>query len=466
MMFNSLRSRLWLSYALLIALVLCFIGGAITLVVIRGNIPLQQAALRLQALRASALPRLRLAGNIDANMLQTLLDRNADAIKGRIVILTSDGKIIADSMGKNGGNLPEFGEAPLRTEVGALPQFYRDDLGQSWYYIIDGLNPNRLVYFAVYRPKFQIISILRDQYLGPLVKGGIFALFASIIFSLVMARWISKPIYRISQEARQVAEAQAQPIPLKGPAEVRNLVQAFNDMALQVHDSQESQKSFVANVSHDLKTPITSIQGFARAILDGTVETESELKQAVEVIESEAGRMDRLVTDLLTLAKLDAGTSSFEMQNFDINDLLRASARKFSQQMANSGLDFKVDFPSKASRLYGDPDRLMQVFDNLLTNAIKFTPEGGVISFYSQVHENTINVHVVDSGKGIPPSEQERVFERFYQVDKSRSGGENRGYGLGLAIAKQLVEAHNGSISFTSKPGEGSHFVVKLPLQT
>lgn len=466
MMFNSLRSRLWLSYALLIFIVLSFVGGAIILVVYRGNIPLQQAAIRLQTLRSFALPRLRAASNIDTRTLQASLDRNMDRIRSRIVILTNDGKIIADSLGEDSGNLPNFGEFPLITEVGALPQFYRDDQRQGWYYIIDAISPNRLALFAIQRPPFQILTVLRDQYLGPLVQGGLIALFTSIILSLVMARWVSSPINQVSQEASQVAAGQAQPIPLTGPKEVRQLAQSFNEMSRQVQDSQKSQKDFVANVSHDLKTPITSIQGFARAILDGTVESKDELKEAAEIIESEAGRMDRLVTDLLTLAKMDAGTTNFEMQNFDINDILNASAQKFFQQIENSGVGFDINFASQSSPVYGEPDRLMQVFDNLLSNAIRFTPEGGQISFYSHVGEKTVDVHVRDTGRGIPPSEQERIFERFYQVDKSRSGGGSRGYGLGLAISKQIVETHGGSISCSSKSGKGSDFVVKLPLQS
>lgn len=464
-MFNSLRSRLWLTYALLIALVLCLVGAAIAVVVYRSNLPLQQAAIRLQALRTNALLRLRSARDLDPATLQALLDRNVEQIQGRIVVLTTHGKVIADSMEGEGVSLPELNDRSLKTEVGALPRFYRDAQGRGWYYIIDGISPDRLAFFAVYRPRLQIFTIFRDQYLRPLVQGGVIALITSIIFSFILSRWISQPLKRISQEAGQVAEGDARPIPLEGPEEVRQLALAFNDMTRQVQTSQQSQKDFVANVSHELKTPLTSIQGFAQAILDGTVETDDELIQAAEVIQSEASRMDRLVTDLLTLARMDAGTAAFEMHIFDINKLLQACVRKFSPLVEKASLKFRTSFPEKETKVKGDPDRLMQVLDNLLSNAIKFTPEEGQISLSCQVGEDTVAIHVQDTGPGIPLAEQDRVFERFYQVDKARPGGGDRGYGLGLAISKQIITTHGGSLSLSSEPGEGSHFVVKLPLQ-
>lgn len=465
-MFNSLRSRLWLSYALLITLVLCLVGAAIAVVVYRNNLPLQQAALKLQALRANALPRLYAIQDLDPNLLQALLVRNVDQIRGRIVILTNQGKVIADSMEGERVSLPDFDDRPLKTEVGALPRFYQDAQGRGWYYIIDEIGPNQLAFFAVNRPRLQFLTLFRDQYLRPLVWGGLIALLTSIIFSLILSRWISKPLYRISREAGQVAQGEAHPIPPEGPEEVRQLAQAFNDMTRQVQTSQQSQKDFVANVSHELKTPLTSIRGFAQAILDGTVQSEEDLQQAAEVIQSESNRMDRLVNDLLTLAKMDTGTAAFEMHTINLTALLDAAARKFTPLFEKSGLDFQVSILEMETKILGAPDRLMQVLDNLLTNAIKFTPMGGQVSLSSQIEEGFVSIQVQDTGPGIPPEEQERIFERFYQVDKARPGGGGRGYGLGLAISKQIVETHGGTLSLISEAGEGSRFVVKLPLQS
>jgi len=236
-------------------------------------------------------------------------------------------------------------------------------------------------------------------------------------------------------------------------------------MTRQVQTTRQSQKDFIANISHELKTPLTSIQGFAQAVRDGTVQSNDDLHQAADVIESEAIRMHRLVQDLLTLEKMDAGTVLFDMQVFNANDLMSAAERKFAARAEDAGIDLLVTHTGEEAVITGDSDRLMQVLDNLLDNAIKFTPRGGEISLYSGIIDKAVLIHVSDTGKGIPPSEQQRIFERFYQVDKARTGGKWRGYGLGLAISKQIVETHGGSLSIISAAGEGSHFVVKLPLQ-
>ncbi len=464
-MFNSLRSRLWLTYALLIALVLCVVGTAIVLVVYRGNIPLQQAALNLQTLRVNALPKLRAAADLTPATLQAMLPHSTSQIRGRIVVLTVDGQVIADSLGEQGANLPNFGGVPLLTEVGALPIFYRDSQGQGWYYIIDNINEEQLVLFAVNRPRLQIVTIFRDQFLGPLAQAGLIAMLVAFILSLLMSRWITAPLRRIGREARQVADGRAHPIPLEGPDEVRQLAASFNDMTRQVQESQQSQKDFVANVSHELKTPLTSIQGFARAIQDGTAHSEAELAQAADVIENEAARMHRLVQDLLTLTKMDAGTAAFVFQPMDINPLLKAARHKFTPRINASGIRFEVNIASDPAMVQGDPDRLMQVLDNLLDNALKFSNSGGTITLSSEMTPDEVLIHVIDTGEGISPEEQSRIFERFYQVDKARTGGKVRGYGLGLAISQQIVKAHGGTLSVTSQLGKGSHFVVKLPLQ-
>ncbi len=463
-MFNSLRSRLWLTYALLIGLVLCVVGSAIVVVVYRGNLPLQQAALSLQTLRANTLTRLRSAGEVNPKTLQAVLSRSSEQLQGRIVILTSRGKVLADSHKDEEVSLPDFGDGPPMTEIGALPKFYRDSKGRGWYYLIDSISENRLVFYAINRPRLQIVSILRDQFVGPLIQAGIIALIVSIILSLLMSRWISTPLKRISQEARQVADGHAHPIPPKGPDEVRQLAYSFNRMASQVQSTQQSQKDFIANVSHELKTPLTSIQGFAQAVRDGTALSEDELHQAADVIESEAKRMDRLIQDLLTLERMDAGIVPFEMNKFDVNDLLRAAGQKFSSRVDEEEIVIEEHITDENAMVFADADRLMQVLVNLIDNAIKFTPKGGRITLSSEITNKHVLIRVSDTGVGIPSSEQERIFERFYQVDKARPGGEKRGYGLGLAISKQIVETHQGSLSVTSTTGEGSRFVVKLPL--
>jgi signal transduction histidine kinase len=237
-------------------------------------------------------------------------------------------------------------------------------------------------------------------------------------------------------------------------------------MVTRVEGSQKSQREFVANVSHELKTPLTSVQGFAQAILDGTADTSESRTQAVQIIYNEAGRMHRMVLDLLDLARLDAGTADLKMSAVDVQALLQNIVIKFTPQAQKAGIRLDLDIPAALPAVLGDGDRLAQVFINLVDNALKFTPAGGRVILSAIPAGSEMELTVSDTGPGIPPEALPRLFDRFYQVDASRAGGEGHGAGLGLAIAKEIVEAHGGRISVRSELGHGTTFVIHLPLAT
>jgi signal transduction histidine kinase len=213
----------------------------------------------------------------------------------------------------------------------------------------------------------------------------------------------------------------------------------------------------VANVSHELKTPLTSIQGFAQAMLDGTADTDKSREQAAQIIYTESGRMHRMVLDLL-----DLGTSRFRHGGYDDEPceyaaLLNAIAGKFSPQLQRAGVNIEVNIPVDLPTVTADGDRMAQVFTNLVDNALKFTPRGGLISLRASVQNNEMLISVTDTGAGIPEEAQAHIFGRFYQADPARKGGESHGAGLGLAIAHEIVQAHGGRISVRSRLGEGSN---------
>jgi signal transduction histidine kinase len=265
--------------------------------------------------------------------------------------------------------------------------------------------------------------------------------------------------------ARSFPSREQKRLPLEGPREVKDLTRAFNEMTGRVQASQDSQREFVANVSHELKTPLTSIQGFAQAILDGTADTGESRQQAAAIIYNEAGRMHRMVLDLLDLARMDAGTIEFQRTAVDINALLRNIREKFIPQArsAKITLEQEGEIPHP---ILGDGDRLAQVFTNLVDNALKFTPPGGKVKLYASQLEDKAEVTVSDTGAGIPPEALPSIFDRFYQADQSRKGGEKHGAGLGLAIAHEIIQAHGGTISVRSEPGKGSSFIIQLPILT
>ena len=248
-------------------------------------------------------------------------------------------------------------------------------------------------------------------------------------------------------------------VPVTGPPEVRAVATAFNNMGAQVQTTQKAQQDFLANVSHDLKTPLTSIQGYSQAIVDGAA---SNPVAAAQIIHEEAARLNRMVTELTDLARLQAGRMSTDRSPLDIAQLTSAVAERLQIMAKEKYITMLVD-ARPVAEVSGDGDRLAQVLTNLISNAIKYTPPGGKVWVATRAADAGIHVIVRDTGVGISAHDLERIFERFYQVDKAR--GPQRGTGLGLAIVKEIVTAHGGRITaFSDGEGKGATFTVWLPI--
>ncbi|MDD5371294.1 MAG: HAMP domain-containing sensor histidine kinase [Anaerolineaceae bacterium] len=463
-MFSSLRSRLWLTYFALIAVILGVVGISLFVYLLRNPVIYRQAVQHLKVSVTAITLRLDALEPFQAERLQRVIQREDNLLKVRVVILNQDGSLLADS---RLGTSPALNRlpTPLEPQADSLnqPISIRDASGAVWLYRLGQLDDQHFVLAAVLRPRVAFLTVLRDEFTLLVVRIGGLAFLLAVILGILMSRWISAPLQHIARAARQAASGQYQAIRPEGPSEVRDLAIAFNEMTQRVQASQQSQRDLVANVSHELKTPLTSIQGFAQAILDGAASTPEALQQAAGVISDEAGRMDRMVLDLLTLARLDAGTAILQRTPLDLAALLGRIADRMSLQAKQAQVELQVEI-QPLPELTGDEDRLIQVFTNLLDNAIKYTPPGGKVSLLAAHKGNEVEVRVIDFGPGIPADVRERIFERFYQADKARRGGGGRGVGLGLAIARELVQAQGGTIQVLSNPGEGSSFVVKIPV--
>jgi signal transduction histidine kinase len=309
----------------------------------------------------------------------------------------------------------------------------------------------------------QIRQILRDDYLPTFFRAGLIAFVLAVLFAAWMGSWITAPLKKIEVASKAVAGGEFLQIPVEGPDEVKALAGSYNEMVQRVQSTQQSQRDFVANVSHELKTPLTSIQGFSQAIQDGTVNSEQALQKAAGIINTEADRMYRLVVDLLDLARFDAGTINLDQSVLDLTKLLTHVTEQLIPQASRAQVHLKLDVESMPTCI-GDNDRLAQVFTNLVDNAIKHTSPEGIVRVNAWSESGLARIQVMDSGDGIQKEHLPRIFERFYKIDKSRKKDGELGTGLGLAIAQQIVNAHDGWLSVESTVGVGSIFEVVIPV--
>lgn len=303
------------------------------------------------------------------------------------------------------------------------------------------------------------IEAATDRLLKIMLGGGLIALLVSLLLGDWLARRTLRPVELIVRTAQSITQADdlERRIPYNGPQdELGRMVTAFNDTLARLERLFRSQRRFVADVSHELRTPLTTIQGN----LD-LVRLYGNDPKSLEAIESEVKRMSRLVGDLLLLAQADSGQIPVEMGEVKLDQLLL-------EIYVEAGILSKGKHRLKLGQfeqatILGDTDRLKQLFLNLVTNAIKYTPENGLVTISLVKQEGKARVSVSDTGIGIPADDLEFIFDRFYRVDKARSRAAG-GTGLGLSIAKWIAEVHHGTIEVQSTLGAGSTFTVTLPL--
>jgi signal transduction histidine kinase len=244
--------------------------------------------------------------------------------------------------------------------------------------------------------------------------------------------------------------------------EVGELASAFQTMATNVSRAQQAERDLVANVSHELKTPLTSIQGFSQAMLDGTVSGEQDYQELALIIQQESQRMRRLVEQMLELSRLEAGTTPLDLGPVALDEFVEQIGKRYARLGEAKGVSVEWRAPAGLT-LNADAGRLEQVLVNLLDNALQYTDTGGRISLFAQYAQPSgISFVVRDTGKGIPAADVPRLFERFYQVERSRAG-QGRHVGLGLAIVREIVDAHHGRIAVESTEGVGTTVTVTIP---
>lgn len=317
--------------------------------------------------------------------------------------------------------------------------------------VVDGLTP----YVAAIFKMFFIAAL--------------FALALTFVLVYLVSYRLTKPLREMSAAAKQYATGdfskriniKRSKFRISGHDEIDELVQAFNTMAQALATLEMSRRSFVANVSHELKTPMTTIGGFIDGMLDGTIPPERH-EEYLQIVSNEIKRLSRLVTSMLNLSKIEAGELEPKYSDFDISSVIIDCMLNFEQAIEKNNITVEGFENIRTVMVHADRDMIHQVIYNLVDNAVKFTPENGTISVFAGENDsNQVYVSIQNTGDGISPEEIGRVFERFYKVDKSRSY-DVKSAGLGLYLCKTIVEMHGGKIFAESIEGQFTRFTVLL----
>lgn len=492
-MFHTLRTKLLFSYAAVA--VICLALALLVMLALANDYAMRTGFRVLEEKWSLAVPLVRIALT-GQNRLQNPVSRRVlssvqDAIRGsgvRVMLVDPNTlNVVEDTSSRYDAEGKQFAfdldDAELRSQLGGAN-------GTTGVVRFPG-EPNAVQYVArrirlprlgeqaapdagalapyivvMAQPQPRLFDALRGDLQGVLVPAVVVALAASLLAAALLARSISKPVAGLAEATHAMARGDySQRVPVAGRDELATLSSRFNTMAEEVDRAHRMQRDFVANVSHDLKTPLTSIQGFSQAILDGAVTDEKGYRQAARVINAEAERMSRLVNELLLLTRLENGLSALDVRPVDVALVAREQVSAMQPQAVAASVSLSVapGTNTKTAVVPADPDKLKQALGNLVDNALKYTPPGGSVEVEVSAVPDGVRVSVYDTGRGIPEAELARVMERFYRVDKSRGSAGTGSLGLGLAIAREIVAAHGGTLTIQSSEASGTTVAVMLP---
>ncbi len=321
--------------------------------------------------------------------------------------------------------------------------------GTDYYFAAEPVGRRALI---LLRPK-SLTTPRWTPFVESIVIAGLAGGLLAAIAAYVLARRIVRPVARVAAASRSLAGGtHPEPVPVEGSAELATLARSFNDLAQQLARAREAERNFLLSVSHELKTPLTAIAGYAEALRERAVSPEA----AAETLVLEAERLQRLIGDLLDLARMNRTDFSVRTSEIDLAEVAADAARRYQQQAAAFGVSLVADSDEPALAV-GDADRMLQVVSNLVENALRLTPSGGEV----RVVASPGTLRVEDTGPGLRPEDCERAFERFYL--HSRYGRERKvGTGLGLAIVQELTRAMGGDVEVLSEPGRWTVFIVRL----
>ncbi|MBM7853927.1 signal transduction histidine kinase [Desulfohalotomaculum tongense] len=480
MRWNSIVTKLWAAITVLVLLVIGIAGAAQTSFM--ENIYYQQQSEQLISIgnKAAKLARTE----IDAQVLDMKVAVISEMIDGNVMIIDKNNTVLScQGLGISTKDMimdlhnPHHG--PLTQDD--LNRLFNGETivhkGRSEYFQTDVLS----VGIPVDDPKSAAGAVIIHAPLKPLA--GQFATFKIIIIytavsgivlatilSLLFSKMVSRPLLDMSRVSLAMASGDfSRQVTVNSNDEVGLLASSLNTLSTRLQEKlaqlerlDQMRREFVANVSHEIKTPLTIMQAFTEALEDDIVTGDRERKEYLKNINEEIHRLRRLVNDVLDLKKMEEGHGDFEKEYVDLNSVVSSVENKFRalKEKARVNLEFNID--RSTPQVFCSKDRIEQVFINLIDNAIRHTPEGGKVSVNISPKADSVMIEVKDTGTGIAGEDLPMIWERFYKADKSRTRGQG-GTGLGLAIVKRIIEAHGGCINVQSRPGAGTTFTIILP---
>jgi signal transduction histidine kinase len=469
-MFRNLRARLILSHALPLLVIIPIMGVALAgLIQTRVLLPsLSRGLITNGVLLANfAGDNRELWTNSDYS--EFYLTHLRHDISARVMFLTPDGQILGSSEPSEAqrvGDVLDF-EGVAKARAGQVASYTFYSLSSSAEVIdvfVPVLNQNQhlvgilrlsYTYHALYtefiRSRYVIIAILA------------FGLFVGIILGWSLALNLSTPIQKVTRAINELAHGnQLSQVDIKGPEEIQLLAQSFNFLSDRLSSLEKARRQLLANLVHELGRPLGALRSAIHALAGGAAKDPQLLQDLTSGMDEETARLQRLLEELAQLQDQVLGTLELEYQPIKLSDWLPKVLRPWQEAARARKLEWHTSVPMDLPVISADPTRLASAVENLISNAIKYTKSGGSISIDATSGADEIMIQVSDNGAGIEPAEQERIFDSFYRGNQGKRF--KQGMGLGLTIARDLIEAHGGEISLKSEPGKGSQFTIHLPL--
>jgi signal transduction histidine kinase len=469
-MFRTLRSRLVLSHALPLLVIIPIIGVALTnLIETRVLLPSLSRALMTNAVLLADVAGDQAELWSNPAYAEYYLTHLRHDISARVQFITPGGQLLASS------NPLEAQMLGMILDFAGVAQARAGQVASYTYY--NSSSPSEVidVFVPVLNQNQQLIGILRMSYTyetlytefthSRYVIVGILAggLLVGVILGWSLAINLSKPIREVTQAINDLSQGNRQTqVAERGPEEIQLLAQSFNLLNERLSSLEKARKQLLANLVHELGRPLGALRSAIQALAGGAAQDPKLLSDLTTGMDDQAARLQHLLEDLAHLHDQVLGTLELEFHPLELSDWLPKVLRPWEEAAKDKHLTWQTDIPIDLPEISADPLRLASVVENLVSNAIKYTHSGGLVSIRASVEGQEILIRVKDNGYGIDADEQQKIFEPFYRGNQGRRF--KQGMGLGLSIARDLIEAHGGRITLESTPAQGSLFTIHLPI--